>query len=86
MKTQLILKTAVVAMAAFGAYAFSGSKNANSFRVLDGEDCRDLIVNCSDTGDQMCKVLTLKGEYQVWSDTDCKIPVYHVNSTPLPEL
>ena len=81
----MFMKFGVVAIAAFGAFAFNGT-NIDSFRVDEGEGCRDIQVACSNAGNEMCKVQTVKGTYQVWSDLDCTIPIHHENSTPLPEL
>jgi len=85
MKTNVLMKIAVVFMAAIGAYAFSGN-NANSFRVNEGEGCRDINVACSTNGSVLCKVQTNKGEFQVWSGLNCEMPIYHTINEVLPEF
>lgn len=58
MKTNVIIKFAVVAMAAFGAYAFNGS-NANDlkpFYINEGGLCTNILAGCSDSGDFNCKI------------------------------
>lgn len=59
MKTQLILKTAVVAMAAFGAYAFSGNNTNSSmqlYSVIDGDECTSILADCTDSGNFTCRI------------------------------
>ena len=85
MKTQLILKTAVVAMAAFGAYAFNSTNN-NTYRVDEGLGCRNVEVACADQGNFMCQVKTEKGIFQVWSDLSCAVSVSHTSPKELPEI
>lgn len=84
MKTSFFVKAAVVAMAAFGAFAFNGQK-PNSFRVDEGAGCRDVNVACANSGNAMCRVETNKGVYQVWSDLSCNIPVFHTSILPIQE-
>ena len=73
MKTQLILKTAVVAMAAFGAYAFGGNSNSEQgFYIHDGDDCVPIMTSeCSLTGSIPCEITIDSKEVDVWSDTIC---------------
>lgn len=83
MKTQLILKTAVVAMAAFGAFAFSGSENTSfeQFYRYDG-GCTYLIeAMCNTSGTQSCLIL-VDQEVEPVYDLECA-PATHVNSNPV---
>lgn len=78
MKTQLILKTAVVAMAAFGAYAFNGStKLQDTFYIQVGGICSDYETSlCRVDGVVSC-ILTLNSQpTQVWSDLGCTIKAF----------
>lgn len=88
MKTQLILKTAVVAMAAFGAYAFNGNVSSQSqFSYKDGDDCINVNVACSDIGGYTCRVELNSNSniVDVW-DLECFREIKHTTSDVLPEM
>jgi len=77
MKTNVIMKIAVVFMAAFGAYAFSGSANSQEMvYVHEGKICRNIDAPCGQSGDVLC-VITLNSQpTQLWSDLGCSEPAY----------
>jgi len=78
MKTNVLMKIAVVFMAAFGAYAFSGS-NANElrpFKIKEGGMCTNILAGCSDSGDYTCTILVLDTPIPVY-DLDCNKVVRH---------
>lgn len=83
MKTQLILKTAVVAMAVFGAYAFNGNVGSQSSLYIHKDGlCKNIEEVCNFNGDFFCRIITSDATpYQVWSDLMCKVEARHsVNS------
>lgn len=84
MKTQLILKTAVVAIASFGAFAFNGSNNANilkPFSIKNGDDCINILAGCSENMQGPdCEIL-YNGTPTTVYDLQCTVPVKHDNSS-----
>ena len=82
MKTNVIIKFAVVAMAAFGAYAFSGN-NANYFNeylIREGNVCTDLIeAQCDETGNFTCQILMNNNPITLF-DLDCSKAIKHNSS------
>lgn len=76
MKTNVFVKLAVVAMAAFGAFAFNGEKQAEFF-IHDGDECEDTVAPCSVTGDNFCKLEVDSEMVQVWSDLNCSVEAYY---------
>ncbi|MCK0114940.1 hypothetical protein [Gelidibacter sp. F63206] len=82
MKAQLILKTVVVAMAAFGAYAFSGNTQPNLYSYKDSGVCIDVVVPCTDTGNNFCKVIIDNSTYDVW-DLNCMRFIKHDSPEPI---
>lgn len=88
MKIQLILKTVIVAMATFGAFAFSGNPNTQSqFSYRDGIDCINVNVACSDIGSYICRVELNSNSIivNVW-DLNCLWEIKHTSSEVLPEM
>lgn len=85
MKTKSILKIAVVAMAALGAYAFSGN-NANElkpFKIKEGGVCTNILAGCSNTQDgPICKIVSNNDMLTVYQ-TDCMIEARHYSETPV---
>lgn len=78
MKTNVIIKFAVVAMAAFGAYAFSGNaKQQETFYIREGNLCVNHKTSlCKVDGIVPC-VITLNSQpTQVWSDLGCTIEAF----------
>lgn len=83
MKIQLILKTAIVAMAAFGAYAFGGNGNQQDpfkqYRLNEQGDCTDLVeARCSETGTNNCKIVK-SGQPLTLFDIECLQSIKHRN-------
>lgn len=85
MKIQAFLKIAVVATAALAAYAFSNT-SINTYKVDEGQGCRNIQVACDSSGLEFCFVQTKQGEFQVWSDLNCTVEMTHTNSLPIPEI
>jgi len=87
MKTNFLMKIAVVFMAAFGAYAFSGSANSPTYSYKEGIQCNNVAVNCSNTGTIQCRVKlkSTKEVMDVW-DLDCVEPTFHLNNQILDEI
>lgn len=77
MKTQLILKTAVVAMAAFGAYAFSGNVKTATFAYINDGTCQKITNPCDGVDLNDCKIMLNNKLFQVWSDLGCQVKERH---------
>lgn len=78
MKTKVFAKLAVVAMAAFGAFAFNGNAAQQSFYVHQGEMCNNVEAPCSPSGDEQCEITLNAQPTEVWNDLECSIPAYFV--------
>lgn len=79
MKTQLILKTAVVAMAAFGAFAFNGNTQQpfKEYKVRLSSSCTDLVeARCSESGSYECMIVKNNLLVPLY-DTECLSPIKH---------
>lgn len=76
MKTNVLVKFAVVAMAAFGAYAFSGSaKQPQLFKRSD--TCENISVPCSREGIYTCRIELKNKAVVAILDTDCMEVIKH---------
>lgn len=86
MKIQLILKTAVVAMAAFGAFSFSESNEQNypfkKFHYDDGNNCISIEAKCANEGAEDCKIIVGNSAEPVL-DLICKNSVKHTSTQPV---
>jgi len=76
MKTNVLVKFAVVATAAFGAYAFSGSANQQQL-FTRSDTCENISVPCSDTGDYACRIELKNKAVVAILDTDCMNVIRH---------
>lgn len=84
MKTNVIIKFAVVAMAAFGAYAFSGNTNANDLYINQNSNCTNITADCDLDGIYTCRVKTPEDQvFPVWGDSGCKIEIKHSDLEPI---
>ncbi|RXJ45386.1 hypothetical protein [Gelidibacter gilvus] len=89
MKTQLILKTAVVAMAAFGAFAFGGTNRQQTppfteAYYLDSENgCTNIEARCSKLSSGVVCQILVNGKTMPVFDFDCEINLKHNNSSPV---
>lgn len=81
MKTNVVMKIAVVFMAAFGAYAFSGS--ANSQNIFTRSDtCENITAECSTMGEVYCQISVNNKLLPVF-DLGCTEPIKHIDSAPV---
>lgn len=86
MKTKFFVKTAVVAMAAFGAFAFNGNTQPNLFKYKNGSVCTNVLVECSNSGNYDCKVRLQSGATEnVW-DLQCSSYAKHNSPSILKEI
>lgn len=81
MKTNVIMKIAVVFLAAFGAYAFSGN-NANEQTYKRSDTCQNITAECNPTGTANCMIQIGRDKFSVL-DTDCALEIKHINSDPV---
>lgn len=83
MKTNVLMKIAVVLMAAFGAYAFSGNTHKNDqFSYKNNSDvCTNITVACSDSGLYTCRVELVPNStpVDIW-DLECMRVIKHNTS------
>lgn len=86
MKTNVLMKIAVVFMAAFGAYAFNGNNASNQMTFKRSDNCQDVKVGCTITGNYFCKVKLLENGnvVDVW-DLNCAKVIYHNDESAIPE-
>ena len=87
MKTNVLMKIAVVFMAAFGAYAFSGNTNQQyplkEYRLNEQDECTDLVeARCSENGNYDCMVVKNNQSLTLF-DTGCHIITKHINPSPV---
>lgn len=85
MKTQLILKIAVVAMAALGAYAFSGNNANEQLTFKRSDTCQNITAACSNQNEGpkcMIEVIESGQPIEVY-DTLCEKVIRHSNSLPV---
>ena len=88
MKTNVIMKIAVVFMAAFGAYAFSGNANEiDQFSYKDSGICTAVTVLCSNEGNYTCRVKLQANSniVDVW-DLQCMQLIKHNTPAVLDEF
>lgn len=82
---QWYVKLSVLALAVFGAFAFT---TQNSYRYLqqptNPNTCTNITVGCSNSGDFLCKVITPDGVRNVWNDIMCTQQVFHNSPDALP--
>lgn len=84
MKTNVLVKFAVVAMAAFGAYAFNGNASSQQPTFIhDGNQCMNIGYACDYGGDFDCVITTKKGDTDAWLDTTCLVVAKHSSETPV---
>lgn len=93
MKAKSILKIAVVAMAALGAYAFNGNvKEQDPFKEVyllkDGGICTNILARCSNNGDFDCQIEYLglpMDAFELGCSVHIKhrVPNTHVEWTPI---
>lgn len=82
MKTNVLMKIAVVFMAAFGAYAFSGNTSSQQspfteVYYLDENDvCTNILAKCSKTGNESCMILINDVHTDVF-DLTCEQSIKH---------
>lgn len=81
MKTQLIVKTVVVAMATFGAFAFNRNTQPNLFNYKDGGVCINIEIPCTDTGAYLCEIIIGNTEYNIY-DLSCNRFIKHNSPVP----
>ena len=85
MKTNVLMKIAVVFMAAFGAYAFSAnSEPLNEFSYKKGEEqiCTMIEAGCSVVGLYDCKVVINNSIHQILG-TNCVEAIKHNSPNPV---
>jgi len=81
MKANILMKIAVVFMAAFGAYAFSGNDKSSTFKRSD--TCTNIEANCSNSGNFLCKVLVENDQLISVMDFYCELPIKHFEEKPV---
>ena len=85
MKINVLMKIAVVFMAAFGAYAFSGSNlNSQQYKTFDEslQICTNLVTaECTEFGNNECRI-NFNGKVMPLFDLGCTEAIKH-NSNEL---
>jgi len=86
MKANILMKIAVVFMAAFGAYAFSGSMSSQSqFHTynVNSSKCEDIVTaECKQSGLYICRI-NVNNQTMPLYDLACANPILHDDSKPL---
>lgn len=77
MKTQLIVKTVVVAMATFGAFAFNGNLKTSTLAYKNDGGCHEITNPCDGVDLFDCKIILNNDEFQIWSDLGCQVKMRH---------
>ena len=83
MKIQAFLKFAVVAMAAYGAYAFSGNNANEQLTFKRSDTCQNITAECSEKSDgEACMILVDKKPIPVLG-LDCYTEIKHDSNQPV---
>lgn len=83
MKTNVIMKIAIVFMAAFGAYAFSGNNANEQLTFKRSDTCQDIIAECSNQLEgETCMIFINNTSIPVL-DLDCYTEIKHDSKVPV---
>lgn len=81
MKTNVFAKLAVVAMAAFGAFAFNGNSNKEA-AFKRGDTCEDIYAECDLNGDFNC-FIEVNNQAVPIMDLQCESQLKHSGEEPV---
>jgi len=82
MKTNVLMKIALVFMAAFGAYAFSADTSSQNM-FTRSDTCQNITAECSNQLNGETCMIQVEGNVIPVLDTDCSLEVKHINSQPV---
>lgn len=81
MKATILMKIAVVFMAAFGAYAFSADTSSQNM-FTRSDTCENITAGCNDDGLEACTI-QVESSLTPVLDLECDKVIRHISKQPV---